>query len=363
MPDDQLLSGLFGGGGAAAEVGDRAFLQAMLDFELALARALVNAGLAPASAADELAGACDASRFDLAEIGQTAGEKGTPVPGMLSALRSRLSEDAAASVHLGATSQDVVDTAVMLVARRALEPVIGDLRRAADACAALAGEHRTTIEAGRTLLQQALPVTFGLKAALWLSALDGVLDELIRVRGEGLAVQLGGAVGTLSALGDSGLQVVADVAAELGLAVPDTPWHTVRLRPARLACALAVALGAIGKIARDVVLLAQTEVAEVAEGGGAGRGGSSTMPHKRNPVGAVAVLACSQRAPGLAATVLSGMVQEHERAAGAWQAEWETLTELLRLAGSAAASLNEVLGGLVVDPEQMRGNLARTGDS
>ena len=174
-------------------------------------------------------------------------------------------------------------------------------------------------------------------------------------------MQLGGAVGTLSALGDSGLEVVADVARQLGLAEPELPWHTVRLRPARLACALAAALGAMGKIARDVVLLAQTEVAEVMEADPIGRGGSSTMPHKRNPVGAVAVVACAQRAPGLAATVLSAMAQEHERAAGAWQAEWETQTELLRLAGSAAAALKEVLDGLVVDAGQMRANLERTG--
>lgn len=362
MPGDQLLSGLFGGGRASAELSDRAFLQAMLDIELALSRALEKAGLAPAGAADELAGACDASLFDLKEIGRSSGEKGTPVPGMLSALRARLGDEAAASVHLGATSQDVVDTAMMLVAQRALGPVIEDLRRAADGCAALADGHRTTIEAGRTLLQQALPITFGLKAAAWLAALDGARDELLRVREEGVALQLGGAVGTLSALGDSGLEIVADVARELGLAEPDAPWHTVRLRPARLACALALALGAMGKVARDVVLLAQTEVAEVAEGGAIGRGGSSTMPHKRNPVGAVAVVACAQRAPGLAATVLSAMVQEHERAAGAWQAEWETLTELLRLTGSAAASLVQLLDALQVEPEAMRANLERTGD-
>ena len=184
VPDDQLLSGLFGGGGAAGELGDRALLQAMLDFELALTRALVKAHLAPAAAAEELASACDASLFDLGEIGRSSGEKGTPVPGMLSALRARVGDEAAASVHLGATSQDVVDTATMLVAHRALGPVVDDLRAAADACSMLADRHRATIEAGRTLLQQALPITFGLKAALWLSALDSVLAELGRVREE-----------------------------------------------------------------------------------------------------------------------------------------------------------------------------------
>jgi 3-carboxy-cis,cis-muconate cycloisomerase len=357
-----LLSGLFSRGAVADEVSDLALLKAMLDVELALSRALVHARLAPPEAAEELSQAVlDPSTFDLDELGRATGEQGTPVPGLLSVLRARLSDEAAAYLHIGATSQDVLDTAVMLVAKRALQPLLQDLADAADACALLVETHRDALMPGRTLLQHALPLTFGLKVAGWLTALDAARRDLAYVRDRVLALQLGGAVGTLASLGDDGLEVVADVAAGLGLAEPELPWHTVRLRPARLAYALGAALGVIGKIARDIVLLAQTEVAEVVEGGDEGYGGSSTMPHKHNPVGAVAAIACSQRAPGLVATMLSAMVQEHERAAGAWQAEWETLLDLLRLAGSAASSLNGTLAVLDVDTARMRADLDLTG--
>jgi 3-carboxy-cis,cis-muconate cycloisomerase len=340
----------------AGEVSDRAWLQAMLDFEAALARAV-----APAEAAEAIAAACVAEEYDVAEIGRSAADKGTPVPGLLAALRAKLPDDAAAEVHRGATSQDVVDTAAMLVARRALAPLLEDLAAAADACAALAERFRDAPMAGRTLLQQAAPVTFGLKAAGWLSGLDEARSLLADIRENGLPVQLGGAVGTLASLGDDGLSAVAAVARSLELVEPPLPWHTMRTRPVRLAFALGEAAGAMGKIARDVELLAQTEVGEVAEGGGEGRGGSSTLPHKRNPVGAVAVRACAARMPGLVATMLASMAQEHERAAGAWQAESETLSDLLRLTGSAAAALRELLEGLEVDTERMRANLDATG--
>jgi 3-carboxy-cis,cis-muconate cycloisomerase len=359
-----LLSGLYGGGRGdmRAQVSDRAFVQAMLDVELALSRALVHCGLAPSESASELALACDAAAFDLDALARSTAEKGTPVPALLSALRERVGDTAAAHLHRGATSQDIVDSAIMLLARRALGPLIDELTRAADACAALAERHRESLIVGRTLLQQALPLTFGLKAAQWLSGLDGACAELVEVRERVLAVQLGGAVGTLAALGDHGLDVAADVASQLGLAEPDLPWHTIRLRPAKLASALGAALGVMAKVARDVVLLAQTEVGEATEGGGEGRGGSSTMPHKRNPVGAVSVLASAQRGPGLVATVLASMAQEHERAAGAWQSEWGTLTELLSLTGGAAAALSEVLGSLDVDVARMRANLETIGE-
>jgi 3-carboxy-cis,cis-muconate cycloisomerase len=340
----------------AEEVSGRAWLQAMLDFEAALAGAV-----APADAAQAIAAVCVADQFDVEEIGRSAADKGTPVPGLLAALRSKLPDDAAAHVHRGATSQDVVDTAAMLVAKRALGPLLEDLEAAADACAGLAERYRDAPMAGRTLLQQAAPITFGLKAAGWLSGLDDVRAELADMRANGLAVQLGGAVGTLAALGDDGRAAVASVAQTLELAEPALPWHTMRTRPARLACALGEAAGVMGKIARDVELLAQTEVGEVSERGGEGRGGSSTLPHKRNPVGAVAVSACAARVPGLVATMLASMAQEHERAAGAWQAESETLSDLLRLTGSAAAALRELLDGLEVDTERMRENLGATG--
>ena len=362
MTEQGLLSGLFSQGHVAAQTSDVALLQAMLDVEVALMRALAKAGIAPAQAAAEVAQAADASTFDLAAIGRGTADKGTPVPAMLSALRSRLSDEAAAHLHQGATSQDVVDSALMLVAHRALAPLLGDVGAAADACAQLAESHRSTLAPGRTLLQQALPLTFGIKAATWMSGLDGSCAELAEVRERVLAVQLFGAVGTLAALGDRGLDVMSAVADDLGLAEPALGWHTVRLRPVRLSAALGSGLGVMGKVARDVVLLAQTEVAEAAEGAGDGRGGSSTMPHKHNPVGAVAVIACAQRAPGLVATMLGSMLQEHERAAGAWQAEWEPLLELLRLTGSAASALRELLEGLDVDPERMRADLDATGE-
>jgi 3-carboxy-cis,cis-muconate cycloisomerase len=329
----------------------------MLDFEVALARAT-----APEEAAGAIAAACaDLDGFDIAEIGRSSADAGTPVPGLLKELRAKLPAEAAAHVHRGATSQDVVDTAAMLVAKRALAPLIDDMAGAGDACASLAERFRDAPMAGRTLLQQALPITFGLEAAGWLTGLDEARADLTRVREESLAVQLGGAVGTLASLGDQGLAVVRDVARELELAEPPLPWHTHRERSVRVACALGEAAGSMGKVARDVELLAQTEVGEAAEGGGPGRGGSSTLPHKRNPVGAVAVTACAARVPGLVATMLASMAQEHERAAGAWQAEWETLSDLLRLTGSAAAALRELLERLEPDPDRMRANLDATG--
>jgi 3-carboxy-cis,cis-muconate cycloisomerase len=341
---DGLFGKLFARGGVPAQVDDRAWLQAMLDFEAALAHALAAAGLAPADAAEAIAAKCDADLYDPAEIGSGAADKGTPVPGLVRALTAALPEDAAAHVHRGATSQDVIDSAAMLVARRALAPLLDDLRAAADACAALAEAHRSTPAAGR-------------KAAGWLVGLEEARAQLAELSEHALALQLGGAVGTLASLGDKGLEVSSELARRLELAEPTLPWHTLRLRPALLAGALGAAAGVIAKVARDVVLLAQTEVGEATEAGGEGRGGSSTLPHKRNPVAAVAAVACAQRAPGLVATMLGAMAQEHERAAGYWQAEWETLSELLRLTGSAAAALRESLEALEPDAERMAANL------
>ncbi len=354
-----ILAGLFARGPVGSLVSDRGFAHAMLEFELALIQALARTGLATAAAVDELAPLCtDADWLDLAELGRVTADSGTPVPGLLAALRGRLDPGgpAAAHLHRGATSQDVVDTASMLLTRRAIEPLLADLAAAASACAELVEAHRGTVMPGRTLLQQGVPTTFGLKAAGWLSGLDAACAELAQVREHELALQFGGAVGTLAALGDRGLEVVADVASRLGLAVPAHAWHSIRVAPARIASALGLALGVMGKIGGDVALLAQTEVGEVREGP-ARQGGSSAMPHKRNPVNAIAIVACAQRGPGLVATVLSAMAQEHERAAGRWQAEWPVLAELLRLTGSAAAATHELLAGLEVDPARMRSNI------
>jgi len=358
-----LFAGLFAHGESAAGLTDRALLDAMVEFELALLQALADVELAPADAADELAEAVASGRLelDVAELGRGTGQQGTPIPALLKALRRQLSDRTSAVLHTGATSQDVIDTAIMLLAKRALEPILADLAGADDACAGLVERWRGAIVPGRTLLQQALPVTFGFKAAGWLSGLDGTIAELRAVRERDLAVQFGGAVGTLASLGDRGLEVADGIGARLSLPAPELPWHTIRLRPVRLACALGATLGVLGKIGRDVALLAQTEVAELSEGGGEGRGSSSTMPHKRNPVGAVGLVACAQRGPGLVATMLAAMLQEHERGVGAWQAEWDTQLELLRLTGSAAATARELLASLEVDPDKMCADMALTG--
>jgi 3-carboxy-cis,cis-muconate cycloisomerase len=336
---------------------DHAWLQAMLDVEAALARAQAAAGVVAREHADAIAAACRADLYDVDAIGVRAAAVGNPAAPLVSALRERVGYPAAAAVHRGATSQDVLDSAAMLIARRALEMVLADLGGAAATSARLADEHRGTVMAGRTLLQQAVPITFGLKAAGWLVALDEAGQRLQAVRASRLAAQLGGAAGTLSAQGDAGIDVLSRFARELGLAEPVLPWHTARTRVAELATALGEACGAMAKVAGDVVLLAQTEVGEVREGGDGDRGGSSAMPHKHNPVAAISALAGARQAPGLVANLLAAMEHEHERAAGAWHAEWGPLRALLRCTGSAAAWLRDCLEGLEVDAERMRANL------
>ena len=352
--------GLFGEvlarGRVRARTTDLAWLQALLDVEAALARAQAAAGVIAAEHAEAIAAACRAERNDVDALGAQAAEVGNPAAPLVRALRAEVGDPAAADVHRGATSQDIVDSATMLVARGALEALLDDLGGAAEAAARLAGEHRATVMAGRTLLQQAVPISFGLKAAGWLVGLDEAAQRLDAVRRTRLAAQLGGAAGTLSAQGDAGIDVLSRFARELELAEPVLPWHATRTRIAELATALGEASGAMAKIAGDVVLLAQTEVGEVREGGG-DRGGSSAMPHKHNPVAAISALAGARQAPGLVANLLAAMEHEHERAAGAWHAEWGPLRELLRATGSAAAWLRDCLEHLEVDPERMRANL------
>jgi 3-carboxy-cis,cis-muconate cycloisomerase len=352
LPSEQgLFGGIYAHGATAAQLDDAAWLRAMLDVEAALARACADQGLIPAASADAIAAACLPERFDVEELGVEAAANATPVVGLVRALRNLVGEPAREHVHLGATSQDVVDTALMLIAHRALGPLLADAAAAAEAAARLADTHRETAMAGRTLLQQALPVSFGLRAAGWLQGIDSARGRLTEIRGSELAVQMGGPVGARPPA------VAAGVAGELGLAEPVVPWQAIRVRPTVLAGALGVLAGVLGKVARDVTLLAQQEVGEAREGGPAG--GSSAMAHKRNPVAAVSVLACTKRVPGLVATVLAAMEQEHERAAGAWQAEWGAHTELLGLVGSATSWARELLEGLEVDPDRMAENLQR----
>jgi 3-carboxy-cis,cis-muconate cycloisomerase len=340
---------------AASEV---AWLQAMLDMEAALAAAEAEAGLIPSDAAEAIAAACDAGSFDPEAIAREGRSSGNPVVPLVAALRSKLDDEAAGFVHHGATSQDVMDTAGMLVASRTLELIDAGLNAVAASCARLAEEHRGTLMAGRTLLQQALPTTFGLKAAGWL---DPVVSARERLGSLSFAAQLGGAAGTLASLGTDGERVAALLAKRLGLDEPPVPWHTARLRVADLGSSLALTAGTLEKIALDIVLLSQTEVGEVAESSTGGRGGSSTLPHKRNPVGSVLTIACARRVRGAAGVLLEAMAQEHERAAGAWQSEWAPLGEALALTGGAASSLGDALDGLEVRADRMRENLEATG--
>jgi 3-carboxy-cis,cis-muconate cycloisomerase len=382
MAERGIFSGVFARGDA--DTGDQAWLTAMLDTEAALARALERAGLAPAGAGAAVTQAASAGTIDAAELGRRAALTGNPVPALVRALTRSVPAAAAAAVHKGATSQDIIDTAAMLLARRALAAIAADVSAAAAAAAGLAAAHRDTVMIGRTLLQQAVPVTFGLVAAGWLTGLDESHANLDRARAGRLAVQFGGAAGTLSSLGADGPRVAALLAEELDLPLPVLPWHTDRLRIVEVAASCACAAVVLGKIARDVTLLAQSEVAEVREGSGASetsggsgagetgersgagetgggegprRGGSSAMPHKRNPVAAIAVLGCTRRVPGLLATLAAAAEQEHQRAAGAWHSEWEPFGDLLRLTGSAASWGADLLAGLRVDPARMSANL------
>lgn len=358
-----LFDGVLTRGAVPALVDDAAWLHAMLAAEAALAAAQAEVGLMPAAYADAIAAACRTGDLDVAALGREAAAAGNPVVPLVRALTARVQAESGAEpagwVHVGATSQDVLDTAASLVTRAALRAVEADLRDAARAAAAMAREHAATLMPGRTLLQQALPLPFGLKAAGWMAALDDAADE-VRRAAAALPAQLGGAAGTLASLGVDGVGVLSAYARALGLAEPVLPWHTARLPLARAAAAAGVTAGTAGKVALDIVLLAQTEVAEVAEVA-PGRGGSSTMPHKRNPVAAIAARAAAAQAPGLVATLLAVMPQEHERAAGGWHAEWRPLRELLVTTGAAAAWVAESLHSLRVDPGRMRADLDATG--
>ena len=370
MPEGGIFGGVFMRGGPVAD--DAAWLRAMLAAESALARALEQAGLAaPGAGSAVTAAAARPGDFDIGELSQSSALTGNPVPGLARAL-ARLVADPAAktAVHKGATSQDIMDTAAMLLARDAIDAVADSLAGAAAATARLADAHRGSLMIGRTLLQQAVPVTFGVVAAGWLAGLDGALDGLAWVRETRLAVQFGGAAGTLASLGSPGAAVKSLMAAELGLADPPLPWHTERLRIIDIAVAMARVTAALSKIARDVTLLAQTEIAEVGEGapaagatGGSAprRGGSSAMPNKNNPVAAIAILGCARQAGGLLATLVASAEQEHQRAAGAWHAEWQPFSHLLELAVSAAAWARDLLENLTVDTARMAANLAAAG--
>jgi 3-carboxy-cis,cis-muconate cycloisomerase len=343
---------------------DVACLQNMLDFEAALARAEAATGVIPKSAASPIAKACTAGSFDLAALAEAATRSGNlaiPLVKALTAHVARADAEAARYVHWGATSQDVIDTAAMLTLRAGIDALLGDLNRAVAGFARLARQHRNTAVVARTWLQHALPMPFGLKLAEYAAALARSRSRLKRLRGETLALQFGGAAGTLAALGDKGLLVAEELAAGLKLPLPDAPWHSHRDRFAEAASVLAIVSGTCGKIARDVSLMMQTDVAEVFEPSGEGRGGSSTMPHKRNPVASASALAAATMAPNLAATMFAAQLHDHERSAGPWHAEWQTLPALLLVTSGALAAIVEIAEGLEVDVRRMRTNLDATG--
>lgn len=382
--DTGLLSPVRAGSAAEAATTDAAFLQAMLDAEAALARAQVRLGTVPRAAAEAVTAAARAELFDLREVAVRARESANPVVALVRMLAqevARKDPEAAHYVHQGSTSQDVLDTALMLVAARTTDLILADLDRTATALAALARRHRDTVMAARTLGQHAVPTTFGLKAAGWLQAVLDAEERLRRVREDGLPVQLGGAAGTMAGYleyarlyaPDCAAQGAAQdpaayaqllptaVAAELGLADPLVPWHTVRTPLADLAAALSLTAAGLGTLAADVALLSRTETAEVTEPAAEGRGASSAMPHKRNPALAALIRSAAYQVPGLVGTLAQVAVTDDERPAGAWHAEWETLRAVLRLTGGAAATAVELAEGLTVHPERMRVNLELTG--
>jgi 3-carboxy-cis,cis-muconate cycloisomerase len=342
---------------------DRARLQGMLDFEAGLARAEARAGIIPSSAAGTIAAQCKAELFDAAAVSQSAklaGNLAIPLIKALTAVVAQSDKEAARYVHWGATSQDLIDTGCVLQLRQALKAIAADLNRLIDALVELATEHRSTIVVGRTWMQQALPTTFGLKVAGWLDAVNRHRVRLRETEQRVSVLQFGGAVGTLAALGLRGQMVARILSEELHLALPDTPWHSHRDRLVEVATTLGLCVGTLGKIARDISLHAQTEIGEVLEPSGEGRGGSSTMPHKRNPVTSAVVLSTATRIPGLVSTMLSAMVQEEERGLGGWHAEWETLPEIVRLTAGALHQMAETVPHLEIDAARMLENLGVT---
>ncbi len=359
-----LLAPMLSSAAMRAVCDDAAYLQRMLDFEAALARAEAATGVIPARAATPIANACKAGAFDpgaLAEAATRSGNLAIPLVKALTADVAKADADAARYVHWGATSQDVIDTAAMLTLRAAIDALLPDIDRAIAGFARLARRHRDTAVVARTWLQHALPMPFGLKLAEYAAALHRSRLRLQRLRKDALALQFGGAAGTLAALGDKGWLVAERLAQELKLPLPDAPWHTHRDRIADAASVLAIVAGTCGKIARDIQLMMQTDVAEAFEPSGEGRGGSSTMPHKRNPVAAATALAAATMAPNLAATIFAAQVQDHERSAGPWHAEWPTLPSLLLVTSGALAAIVDIAEGLEVDTARMRANLDATG--
>src|SRR5271170_6034490 len=355
-----LLDPLFRSQAVEKVFSNRATLQAMLDFEAALARAEARAGFIPASSAPAIESKCRAELYDMTVLARSAASAGNlaiPLVKQLTLLVGQKEKEAARYVHWGATSQDTIDTGRVLQLRQALALISSELDLFAAVLGELVHKNRATLVVARTWMQQALPTTFGLKAAGWLDAIDRHRTRLAETQERCLVLQFGGAVGTMAALGARGLDVAANLSKELQLPLPELPWHSHRDRTGEIATTLGLCVGTLGKIARDISLHAQTEVGEVFEPSGEGRGGSSTMPHKRNPVTSAVVLSAAMRVPGLVSTMLSAMVQEEERGLGGWHAEWETLPEIVRLSAGALRRMAEMVPKLEIDAERMKTNV------
>ena len=359
-----LIAPILSSAAMRAVCDDLAYLQCMLDFEAALARAEAAIGIVPDKSAEAIARACTSAGFDPAALGQAATRTGNLAIPLVKALTDEVAKadvEAARYVHWGATSQDVIDTAAVLTLRAGIDALLSDIDRAVTGFAGLARQHRNTAVVARTWLQHALPMPFGLKLAEYAAALHRSRGRLLRLKRDGLALQFGGAAGTLAALGNQGWKVAEKLSEILQLPLPEAPWHSHRDRIAEAASVLAIVAGTCGKIARDVQLMMQTDVGEAFEPSGEGRGGSSTMPHKRNPVAAASALAAATMAPNLAATIFAAQVGDHERSAGPWHAEWPTLPSLMLVTSGALAAIVDIAEGLKVDAARMRANLDLTG--
>lgn len=359
----QLFDDYFSQSAMSEIFSDHGRLQGMLDFEAALARAQASTGLIPAEVVDDIQSGCRAELFDFAELAVAIGNAGNSAIPLVKALGKQIAAQnptAERYVHMGATSQDVMDSGLVLQLRSAIELLERDLATLADVLAEQARRYAATPVAGRTWLQQATPVTLGMKIAGWLGAVTRHRQRLVEIKPRLLSLQFGGASGTLAALGDQALPVAKALARELQLSLPEQPWHTQRDRLVEFAAWLGLVAGSLGKVGRDISLLMQTEIGEVFEPAAAGKGGSSTMPHKRNPVGATVMISAAVRAPGLVATMFSAMPQEHERSLGLWHAEWETLPELCCLVSGSLQQALQAIPTLEVDAERMLTNLDAT---
>ena len=362
-PGDQLFDAYFTARDMREVFCDQGRVQAMLDVEAALARAEARVGLIPASAVAPIENACRADLYDFAALGEaiaTAGNSAIPLVKALGKQIAATDAEAERYVHLGATSQDVMDTGLVLQLRQALDLIESDLAQLADALAAQAQRHAATPMAGRTWLQHATPVTLGMKIAGWLGAVTRSRQRLRELKPRLLVLQFGGASGTLAALGEQALPIAQALAEELQLTLPEQPWHTQRDRVVEFGAVLGLIAGSLGKLGRDISLLMQTEAAEVFEPSAPGKGGSSTMPHKRNPVGAAVLIGAATRVPGLVSTLFSAMPQEHERSLGLWHAEWETLPQICCLVSGSLQQARLLAEGLEVDAARMARNLDLT---